>query len=130
MPDANIGFAAIESPHHSNVLWVKLDEDAHRIGFALTEALLAKYPDSLTKEDAIKEAHNSVKPFTLDIERLDWWTQYRIRQNVATALQKEEYILLAGDAAHTHSSGFAQGMNTGIHDALNLIWKLSGTLKG
>ena len=51
-------------------------------------------------------------------------------QNVATALQKEEYILLAGDAAHTHSSGFAQGMNTGIHDALNLIWKLSGTLKG
>ena len=39
-------------------------------------------------------------------------------------------MLLAGDAAHTHSSAFAQGMNTGVHDATNLIWKLSGAVKG
>lgn len=45
-------------------------------------------------------------------------------------MRKDDFILLAGDAAHTHSSAFAQGMNTGVHDATNLIWKLSGTLKG
>jgi phenol 2-monooxygenase len=37
---------------------------------------------------------------------------------------------LAGDACHTHSSGAAQGMNTGVHDAYNLAWKLAGTIKG
>lgn len=45
-------------------------------------------------------------------------------------MQKDEYVLLAGDAAHTHSSVFAQGMNTGVHDATNLVWKLSGAIKG
>jgi phenol 2-monooxygenase (NADPH) len=52
-----------------------------------------------------------------------------IKQKVAETLKKG-HVLLAGDAAHTHSSGFAQGMNTGIHDATNLVWKLAGTLKG
>ncbi|KAF3041281.1 hypothetical protein E8E12_002476 [Didymella heteroderae] len=129
MPDANVGFAAVESAHHGNVLWVKLDQDAHRIGFARVPHLLVKYPNGLTEADAIREAQHAIKPFKLDIERLDWWTQYKIRQSVATTLQQDGYILLADDAAHVHSSGFAQGMNTGIHDSTNLVWKLSGTLK-
>jgi len=53
-----------------------------------------------------------------------------IKQRVATAFQKDDFVLLGGDAAHVHSSGFAQGMNTAIHDATNLAWKLAGTLKG
>jgi phenol 2-monooxygenase (NADPH) len=55
---------------------------------------------------------------------------FSIKQKVAQTMQSSEFILLAGDAAHTHSSAFAQGMNTGVHDATNLIWKLSGTIKG
>lgn len=39
-------------------------------------------------------------------------------------------ILLAGDACHVHSSGTAQGLNTGIHDAVNLGWKLGGVIQG
>ncbi|HEX6482987.1 MAG TPA: FAD-dependent monooxygenase [Ktedonobacteraceae bacterium] len=38
-------------------------------------------------------------------------------------------IFLAGDAAHIHSPIGAQGMNTGIQDALNLGWKLALTVK-
>jgi 2-polyprenyl-6-methoxyphenol hydroxylase-like FAD-dependent oxidoreductase len=34
-------------------------------------------------------------------------------------------IFLAGDAAHVHSPAGGQGMNTGIHDACNLAWKLA-----
>ena len=34
------------------------------------------------------------------------------------------------DACHTHSSGSAQGLNTGSHDAINLGWKLSLVLRG
>lgn len=39
-------------------------------------------------------------------------------------------IFLCGDAAHTHSSGAAQGLNTGIHDAVNLGWKLALHIRG
>lgn len=39
-------------------------------------------------------------------------------------------VLLAGDAAHTHSPIGAQGMNTGIGDAVNLGWKLTAELRG
>ena len=39
-------------------------------------------------------------------------------------------VLLAGDAAHTHSPAGAQGMNTGLQDAVNLGWKLGATAAG
>jgi 2-polyprenyl-6-methoxyphenol hydroxylase-like FAD-dependent oxidoreductase len=39
-------------------------------------------------------------------------------------------VFLAGDAAHTHSPAGAQGMNTGLQDALNLGWKLGAALAG
>nr|WCI13849.1 LaxO4 [Streptomyces setonensis] len=39
-------------------------------------------------------------------------------------------VLLAGDAAHVHFPAGGQGLNTGIQDALNLGWKLAGTLRG
>jgi len=37
---------------------------------------------------------------------------------------------IAGDAAHVHSPLGAQGMNTGIQDAMNLGWKLASAVKG
>lgn len=39
-------------------------------------------------------------------------------------------VLLAGDAAHVMSPAGAQGMNTGIQDAVNLGWKLAGVVNG
>jgi 2-polyprenyl-6-methoxyphenol hydroxylase-like FAD-dependent oxidoreductase len=39
-------------------------------------------------------------------------------------------VVLAGDAAHLLSFVGAQGMNTGIHDAFNLAWKLALVVKG
>lgn len=49
---------------------------------------------------------------------------------MADAFFANDRVLLAGDACHTHSSGAAQGMNTGVHDAVNLAWKLGGVVKG
>lgn len=49
---------------------------------------------------------------------------------MADAFFANDRVLLAGDACHTHSSGAAQGMNTGMHDAVNLAWKLGGVVKG
>ncbi|GKZ36532.1 hypothetical protein AbraIFM66950_007650 [Aspergillus brasiliensis] len=130
MPDADIGFASIESKSHGNVLWVQLDHGVKRIGFAMTKELLAKYGDNFTLEDAKVEAVKSMEPFSLEFETIDWWTLYGINQRVADCFYNNDRVLLAGDACHTHSSGTAQGMNTGVHDAVNLAWKLGGIVKG
>lgn len=39
-------------------------------------------------------------------------------------------MFIAGDAAHIHSPFGGQGMNTGLHDVWNLVWKLDLFLKG
>jgi 2-polyprenyl-6-methoxyphenol hydroxylase-like FAD-dependent oxidoreductase len=39
-------------------------------------------------------------------------------------------VMLAGDAAHINSPAGGQGMNSGIHDAHNLAWKLARALAG
>ncbi|MCA6091875.1 FAD-dependent monooxygenase [Streptomyces sp. SCA3-4] len=39
-------------------------------------------------------------------------------------------VLLAGDAAHVHFPVGAQGLNTGLQDAMNLGWKLAATVRG
>jgi phenol 2-monooxygenase (NADPH) len=49
---------------------------------------------------------------------------------MARDFSTQERIFLCGDAAHTHSSGAAQGLNTGIHDAVNLGWKLALQIRG
>lgn len=46
------------------------------------------------------------------------------------AQYKKGRVLLAGDAAHIHPPFGAQGLNTGIGDAINLGWKLAATIKG
>ena len=43
---------------------------------------------------------------------------------------KKGRVLLAGDSAHIHPPFGAQGLNTGIGDAINLGWKLAATIKG
>lgn len=55
---------------------------------------------------------------------------YGIQQHVAETLVDRGRVILAGDAAHTHSSGTAQGMNTGMHDVSNLGWRLAGEING
>ena len=38
---------------------------------------------------------------------------------------RQDRVFLVGDAAHVHSPAGGQGMNTGIQDAYNLVWKLA-----
>jgi 2-polyprenyl-6-methoxyphenol hydroxylase-like FAD-dependent oxidoreductase len=54
------------------------------------------------------------------------WTD-RARQ--ATTYRKGR-VLLAGDAAHTHSPLGGQGLTLGLGDAMNLGWKLAATISG
>ena len=131
MPQSRVGFGAIESATHgNNVLWVSLDHGRSRIGFALPKALQEQYGENITEEIVKQEAAKAMAPFKIEFVSVDWWTLYSIGQRLADTFQHQDRILLAGDAAHTHSSGAAQGMNTGVQDAVNLAWKLGGVLKG
>src|SRR6266487_1564606 len=56
-------------------------------------------------------------------------TRFHVNQRRAEHYARGR-IFLAGDAAHIHSPIGAQGMNTGMQDALNLGWKLALTVKG
>lgn len=51
-----------------------------------------------------------------------------------TTRQAETYrkgrVLLAGDAAHVHPPLGGQGLNIGVHDAMNLGWKLARVVHG
>lgn len=54
---------------------------------------------------------------------------YKVHQRVAKTFRKDR-VLLAGDAAHVNTPIGAMGMNSGIHDAINLADKLSRVLEG
>ncbi|WP_432476464.1 FAD-dependent monooxygenase [Nocardioides sp. GXQ0305] len=58
------------------------------------------------------------------IVEMPWSARVRLQHRLAGAFRQGP-LFLAGDAAHTHSPAAAQGMNTGIVDAVNLGWKLA-----
>lgn len=53
-----------------------------------------------------------------------WSSTVPLQHRLADAFRAGR-VFLAGDAAHAHSPAAAQGMNTGILDAVNLGWKLA-----
>ena len=60
---------------------------------------------------------------------MTWSGRYR-SESRQTPAYRSGRIFLAGDAAHTHSPAGAQGMNTGLQDAVNLGWKLAAAAAG
>jgi len=58
------------------------------------------------------------------LTELRWSARIRLEHRLA-AEYRFRHLFLAGDAAHAHSPAAAQGMNTGIQDAVNLGWKLA-----
>jgi 2-polyprenyl-6-methoxyphenol hydroxylase-like FAD-dependent oxidoreductase len=63
------------------------------------------------------------------LHQLTWSSFFRINSRMVKNLRAGR-IFLAGDAAHIHSPAGAQGMNTGIQDAMNLGWKLALVMRG
>ncbi|TCM45695.1 NAD(P)/FAD-dependent oxidoreductase [Kribbella sp. VKM Ac-2568] len=57
-----------------------------------------------------------------------WGSRFRIHERVADRY-RDRRIVLAGDAAHTHSPAGGQGMNLGLRDAVALGDALSEALK-
>jgi len=62
-------------------------------------------------------------PELAGLHDVKWASIFRIHRRVVPQYNVG-HVFLAGDAAHIHSPLGGQGLNTGIHDAVNLAWKL------
>ncbi|WP_207540527.1 FAD-dependent monooxygenase [Sabulicella rubraurantiaca] len=82
--------------------------------------------ETLTFDDV---EHRAIHAMGLEVERVNWFSTYRVHHRVTDRFRHGNIFLL-GDAAHVHSPAGGQGMNTGIGDAINLAWKLAAVLKG
>ncbi|MDQ2766275.1 MAG: FAD-dependent monooxygenase [Gemmatimonadota bacterium] len=71
----------------------------------------------------------AIRDLKVEIQKVNWFSTYRVHHRVADSFRRGRAFIL-GDAAHIHSPVGAQGMNTGIGDAINLAWKLAAVIKG
>ncbi|GAA4783125.1 FAD-dependent oxidoreductase [Actinomycetospora chlora] len=62
--------------------------------------------------------------FRVRVERVAWSDRLRLTRRLARHYRRGP-VLLAGDAAHSHSPAAAQGMNLGLQDAAALGWRLA-----
>jgi hypothetical protein len=63
------------------------------------------------------------------VRALHWSSFFRVHHRQAAAMRVGR-MFIAGDAAHIHSPYGGQGMNTGLQDVWNLVWKLDLFLRG
>ncbi|KFY49011.1 hypothetical protein V495_00824 [Pseudogymnoascus sp. VKM F-4514 (FW-929)] len=81
-----------------------------------------------TLED-FQELFNKMAPGTGELYDPSWIAKFRLHHRGVNNYRNGR-LFVAGDAAHIHSPAGGQGMNTGIHDAINLGWKLARVLSG
>ncbi len=76
-------------------------------------------------EDAIDKINRAIKPHSLTFKKIVWFSRFSVKESVAEKFFVQDRIFLAGDACHVHSVNGGQGLNTGLADAFNLMWKLN-----
>lgn len=103
---------------------LKADGHARLVGTVRDEA--EHEHENLSWSDVSKRVVDWMK---IDVQRVNWFSTYRVHHRVADHFRKGRAFIL-GDAAHVHSPVGAQGMNTGIGDAINLAWKLAAVVHG
>ncbi|MGL3109844.1 FAD-binding monooxygenase [Bradyrhizobium sp. BR 1432] len=93
---------------------------------------------NITADDVIAKAQRILKPHTLEVKEIAWWSVYEIGQRLTDKFDdvpevdvaaRPPRIFIAGDACHTHSPKAGQGMNVSMQDAFNLGWKLAAVLR-
>jgi phenol 2-monooxygenase len=93
----------------------------------------------VTAEQVIDTAQRVLRPYTLDVRDIVWFSVYEVGQRVTDRFDdvrpepvgaREPHVFICGDACHTHSAKAGQGMNVSLQDAFNLGWKLASVLEG
>ena len=93
----------------------------------------------ITIDRLIAAAGRILRPYTLEVKEVAWWSVYEIGQRLCDKFDdvpagdegtRLPRVFIAGDACHTHSPKAGQGMNVSMQDGFNLGWKLAAVLQG
>lgn len=79
--------------------------------------------------EATSKIERALQPHRLRFREVVWFSRFSVKESVAERFCVGERIFLAGDACHIHSVNGGQGLNTGLADAFNLMWKLNAVLR-
>jgi 2-polyprenyl-6-methoxyphenol hydroxylase-like FAD-dependent oxidoreductase len=85
-------------------------------------------PD-FTFEEVLAKINRAMRPHSLRFAEISWYSRFSVKESVADKFFVHDRVFLAGDAGHIHSVNGGQGLNTGLGDAFNLMWKLARVLK-
>ncbi|KAF8946343.1 hypothetical protein BGZ47_000754 [Haplosporangium gracile] len=128
------GLTAVKGPNGRTVMAFPMNENLLRI--IVEDGDLAPGEDleqtlrELTVENFESVVAETVYPAKFKINSTTWLTCFKTNERRAEQYVYKNRIFLAGDAAHVHSPAGGQGLNTGLHDAHNLAWKLGYVLNG
>lgn len=102
----------------SDVAWIPREGDIDRFYVRMDKK-------DFTQEEVIAKINRAIQPHTLNFSKIVWFSQFSVKESVAEKFFIHDRLFLAGDACHIHSVNGGQGLNTGLGDAFNLIWKIS-----
>src|SRR5215470_13939486 len=132
----------VQSAHEGNILLIPREGSyLFRIYVELDKLKANERVSSqkITIERLITAAQRILRPFTLDVKEVPWWSIYEIGQRLCDKFDdvpddetgnRQPRVFIAGDACHTHSPKAGQGMNVSMQDTFNLGWKLASVLQG
>ncbi|PIG87636.1 monooxygenase [Aspergillus arachidicola] len=109
----------------SRVAWIPRERGMNRFYILLD--------GEITQENAEASIRDHMAPHKVEFTKTEWFSTFEIKERVASTFISKDgngRILLAGDAAHVHAVNGGQGLNTGIADAFNLIWRVAFAAKG
>lgn len=107
----------------SDVAWIPREDPIDRFYVRMDRK-------DFSLEEAFAKVQKSILPHQIEIKKLHWFSQFSVKESVAESFRSQGRVFLAGDASHIHSVNGGQGLNTGLADAFNLIWKISEVLEG
>jgi 3-(3-hydroxy-phenyl)propionate hydroxylase len=106
----------------SDVAWIPREDDIDRFYIRMDR-------DDFTQEEVLEKINRAMTPYYLSFEKIIWSSKFAVKESVAHDYQVNHKVFLAGDACHIHSVNGGQGLNTGLADAFNLIWKLKKNIE-
>jgi len=120
----------VHSEEYGSILIIPRERNVTRLYIELKSSPKAD-KNQLGEEAVMQRAKEIMAPYRVEWKNVEWFGRYQVGQRVASRFCDNHHrAFIAGDASHTHSPKSAQGMNTSMHDAWNLCWKLNLAVRG
>ncbi|GGV66912.1 putative oxygenase [Streptomyces longisporoflavus] len=117
--------------HQTPLGWVVAKRTAEgRLHLRVADCLNAPADHRLPLElDEFRRETSRIMGRDIDMDEPRWLSRFSDFSRLARTYRSGR-VFLVGDAAHLHFPVGAQGLSTGLLDALNLGWKLAFTVRG